>query len=128
MTEKTPPAPPGTSANARRVWRSVLADYDLRGDEIELLRHLVGEITLVETLEKAWKTAPEPLVRGSHGGTVANPILAEIRQHRAAVVALWKALRLPDVDEEPADQTGHRPMSRSEAGRKAALARWRRPG
>jgi len=34
----------------------------------------------------------------------------------------------PPVIAEPADQTGHRPMSRSEAGRKAALARWRRPG
>ncbi|CAM3697012.1 hypothetical protein KIPE111705_20875 [Kibdelosporangium persicum] len=132
MTDENvvPDAPGGISANALAMWTSVLTDYELRDDETEILRAVVRQVTLVEKLETALADSGEYLLPGSHGGWIANPLLGEIRMHRTTMMNLWKSLKLPN--EEPADEETSvirvTPMTRSEAGRKGADARWANRG
>lgn len=120
MNKKIPPAPAGSCTNGKKLWKSVLGDYELRGDEVEVLRQLVAEITIIESLEKAYGADPRPLVAGSHGGTIANPLLSEIRQHRSTALALWKSLKLPELEDSVSDRS---PKSLSRLGNEA---RWGR--
>lgn len=128
MARKSP-APSGLSARAKKVWSKTLDNYSLREDEMSLLTDYCQEITLVDYLEEARQSAPL-MVRASHGGEAINPIYSELRQHRATAMALWKALKLPELDGEeeaaPADRVT--PMSREESARKAANARWGKRG
>jgi hypothetical protein len=60
----------------------------------------------------------QPLyMKGSMGQSVINPIVPELRQHRATLAALLKHLKLPD-------ELVERPDSRAVAARRAAQARW----
>jgi hypothetical protein len=64
---------------------------------------------------------------GSRGQDVAIPELDALRAYRAQFAALIKQLDLPappDDEDETDDAGRRRPMSRSEAGHKAAAARW----
>lgn len=115
-----PTAPKELSPEARKLWKDVNTEFVLRADELNILRQLVREMTLIEQLERAWEADPAALMPGSHNGTVANPILSEIRGHRNTLLSLWKSLGLRDAAEEASDG----PMSRSASGRKAAMARW----
>ncbi|GGA72533.1 hypothetical protein GCM10011490_24130 [Pseudoclavibacter endophyticus] len=111
-------APPGLSAAAQKVWRETLQVYDLDEHEYPTLEAACRELTLVARIEDVLKDS-KLIVRGSMGQEVANPLLAEVRQHRAAYIAFMKALRLPEG--EQAEES-----PRTEAARKAAQARWNR--
>jgi hypothetical protein len=60
---------------------------------------------------------------GSQGQPVINPMVPELRQHRATLASLMRQLKLPeDGDEEKAAG------DRSSAARAAAQSRWARRG
>ena len=70
-------------------------------------------------------TPPTRFETGSRNQDVAIPELVELRAYRAQFAALVKQLDLPGPEDDEDDQdTARRPMTRSEAGRKAAAARW----
>lgn len=115
-----PSAPSKLGPKARRLWTEVTGKYELRSDELRVLEDACREIDLVERLEAEFRDAPT-MVKGSMGQMVANPILQELRQHRAVVARLLAQLKLPDED-------GRQQESVSNAARKAAMARWSRRG
>lgn len=118
---RRPKAPAKLGARGRRLWDEVLASYRLRPDELVLLVDACREVDLIDRMERELDRDGELLVRGSMGQQVAHPLLAELRQHRAALKQLLAALHLPD-------ESGREAASRSEAARAAAVARWRRSG
>ncbi|MDC8980682.1 hypothetical protein PR370_01030 [Mycobacterium marinum] len=110
--------PPNLSEKAARFWRDVVANYTLRPDELRILEDACREIDLIELLRKGM--AGQPLyMKGSMGQSVINPVVPEIRQHRATFASLVKQLALPEpgAPEEP----------RSTRARSAANARWGKP-
>lgn len=107
-------APTGLKPRSRKLWKTVTADYQLRADELDVLEDICREMDLIDALEIAMKNAPYT-VRGSQGQEVINPLVAELRQHRATKKSLWSLLKLPD-DEQAAPGIN--------AQRKGGLSRW----
>lgn len=99
-----------------KLWRSITGSYELRPDELRVLEDACREADLIDRLEDALSTA-ELIVHGSQGQPVSNPLVQEVRQHRATFAALLGRLKLPDEEAQ---------ASRSASARAAANARWRR--
>lgn len=106
MTTK---APPGAGPAGRRLWSSVIKDYDLDEHETALLVEAVHTVDLLGQLEVAIKR-DGPLV-DSPQGLKAHPAVVEARQQRIALARLLAALRLPSGDEHT-KAAGSRPQRR----------------
>jgi hypothetical protein len=119
MAEKIrkPSAPAGLGARGRKLWREIVAIYDLRPDDLVILENACRIWDEIERLRVALETAPL-LVRGSLGQDRANPLLAEIRQARALQAQLFRRLDLPDVE------TDENRKPKSAQHQHAARARW----
>lgn len=89
------PAPKGLGSRSRKLWKSIVDKYELRYDELDLLEDVCREADLIDLLEAKLDGAPLT-VRGSQGQEVINPLISELRQHRATKKQLWAALKLPD--------------------------------
>ena len=111
----TVPTPKNLLPAGRKLWRETTAQYELRQDELEILRAACGEIDLINRIEEELKDAPLT-VSGSQGQIVAHPLIQEVQQHRATVTHLFAKLKLPD--EQVAAGNPHRD---------AARARWAVP-
>ncbi|MER6402992.1 hypothetical protein ABT269_05550 [Streptomyces viridosporus] len=107
-------------ARGYELWRAVLEDHELRTDELRVLEDACREADLIERLEEGMRGAPL-VVNGSQGQPVANPIVQELRQHRALVSRLLAALKLSDAEQQERDAG-----RRSQQARKAAMTRWNR--
>jgi hypothetical protein len=118
---RRPATPRNLGSRGRRLWRSVVADFELDVGDLELLElacrtaddvdRLTGELATADT----WAT-------GSRGQTIVNPLVREVRDTRAAFARLLAGLNLP-ADDEPA---GWDHLTASQRARKAARARWDR--
>lgn len=121
-TSKRPKrAPAKLGPRARRLWRDVTGTYQLRPDELALLEDACREVDIVDWLDVELRDAPL-YSTGSAGQPVANPLLAEIRQHRNTLTSLLRSLKLPD---DPSDARSG-PSAASVAGRALVNNRWRR--
>jgi hypothetical protein len=99
------------------LWRSVVEEYVLDPAETALLHELCRTSDELDALTAAM-AHQSPVVAGSRGQPRANPLLAEIRQHRRLAETLSAALALPMDGETLGRQ-------RSASARVAAHARWR---
>lgn len=118
-----PKMPTQLGPDGSQLWSSVIDLHDDLGpDTLRLLTDACREADLVKRLEDAQRDAPLT-VRGSQGQEVASPLISEVRQHRAVLAGLLKALRLPQTagDARRAEQ------ETSEKNRAAARARWDKP-
>ena len=88
-------APKGLAVKGKRVWKDVTSKYELRTDELDILEDICRESDLIDRLE-ADLVGAELMVKGSQGQDVANPLVGEVRQHRATKKSLWASLKLPD--------------------------------
>jgi hypothetical protein len=115
-TTRRPTRPRDLGKAGAKLWREIVTSgsYELRPDELRILEDACREADLIDDLAAAMKTAPK-MVRGSQGQDVINPMISELRQHRATLKSLLGALQLPD-------DTGETP--RSVGARKAAQSRW----
>lgn len=105
------------------LWDSVTARHgELGPDALRLLTDACREADLVQRLEDELRDEPL-MVRGSQGQLVASPLVSEVRQHRAVLAGLLKALRLPQT----AGDAKRDEQMASEQARAAARARWDRP-
>jgi hypothetical protein len=111
--------PSGLGDAGQRLWSEIGKNFGLRADEARVLEDAAREADLIALLDAGMVGAPL-LVRGSQGQDVINPLVSELRQHRATLASLLRQLKLPD---EAADAT-----SRSNSARAAANARWSRRG
>jgi P27 family predicted phage terminase small subunit len=120
--KRRPAAPTDLDAAGKRLWRAIVAEYELNPAELEALRqacHLLDQSArLVEAV-----AADELTVTGSKGQPAVNPLLGAVRQHADVILRLLQAVALPAPDEVE----GRSPASL--AAQRAARARWaRRPG
>ena len=93
-------APDSLAEDGRRVWNGVTEQYDLRPDELLTLEDACAATDMIAALSKAWEDDGRPLTtKGSMGQQVIHPLIGEIRTQRAARNALWRQLKLPDIDD-----------------------------
>ena len=116
------PKPKGLTAAGGSLWADVVDKYELRPDERRILEDACRERDMIARLEASMAEA-ELLVKGSMGQVVINPLVSELRQHRATFASLMRQLKLPD-EGEGSDQGG----ALSAKNRAAAQARWARRG
>lgn len=115
--------PPNLAREGRLLWKSVTEKHaDLGPDAVRVLTDACREADIVQRLEDELAESPL-MVRGSQGQLVASPLVSEVRQHRAVLAGLLKALKLPQTagDAARAEQVA------SEQARAAARARWSKP-
>lgn len=99
----------------------VRADYELDADSEVLLTTILDTMDVIHRLSVEQENLPF-IAKGSMGQSVIAPLVAEMRQQRALLAQLLKALGLPETAEE--DDADIVPLDRSERARKAARARW----
>ncbi|MGI8682420.1 MAG: hypothetical protein ACR2JO_09920 [Mycobacteriales bacterium] len=104
MTATAPRVPPGVRPAGARVWRAIVADYELDPHELSLLTQVVRTIDTLEDLA-ALVDKQGPLIEGR-----ANPALVEARMQRIVLSRLLATLRVPLGDE-----TDGRPQRRGAA-------------
>lgn len=104
--------PAGTKAAGRRLWSSIVDDYDLDEHELVLLREAVRTVDLLADLDVLVKR-DGPIVDTPQGPR-AHPAAVEARQQRIALARLLAALRLPS-GEEGDTQPSARPQRRGGA-------------
>ena len=111
-------APKGLEKSGAALWRDVTSKYELRADERCILEDACRERDLLTRLESGLSGA-DLIVKGSQGQDVINPIVSELRQHRATFASLMRQLKLPD--EGGSSDTGGELSAKNRA---AAQARW----
>src|SRR5258708_7725136 len=120
----TPKPPPANLAEAgANLWLEIVTSgaYDLRPDDLRILKDACFEAALIDEMEAERRELPY-MVKGSQGQDVINPIISELRQHRATLTSMFAKLKLPDDAE---DDAGERDQdSRATNARNAANARW----
>ncbi|MDB5288733.1 MAG: hypothetical protein JWR05_3682 [Mucilaginibacter sp.] len=97
---KTAPPPKGLAATGRKLWRSVLAGYELDQHECLLLTEACRVADRLDRLAVEGENAPLTVINFK-GDPVANPLLSEARQQAIVFARLLAALRLPS-DEDTA--------------------------
>jgi hypothetical protein len=114
-----PRAPAGLLARGKQLWRELHAVYDFTDapEKQAILEEACRTADVTKRLQAIVDKADEIRVKGSQGQPVAMPELQELRQYRALLVQLLKALGCPD-DENT--------LTRSELGKLGATARWNR--
>ncbi|MBF6301179.1 hypothetical protein IU459_27075 [Nocardia amamiensis] len=117
-----PAAPKGLRPGGRKLWTDIVGKWELRPDELRVLREAAREVDLIDALESAL-SKDSIMIAGSMGQRVVNPLVSELRQHRATLAGLLRQLKLPDADSGEAGME-----SRSTAARAAANARWSKRG
>lgn len=101
-----------------QVWKSVTSNYVLRDDEKVLLEQICREADLIQELTSELRKLPL-MMTGSMGQDVVNPLLMEIRHHRALLADLHKKLALPEL-EAPSVTPDITPNQ----NRSAAMSKW----
>ncbi len=113
-TENDAPEPPtGTGAAGRRLWLSVVTDYDLAEHELAVLTEATRTVDLLDELDAAIRS--EGAIVDSPQGRRANPAATEARQQRIVLARLLAALRMP-VGEAGDEQANARPRRRGPRG------------
>jgi len=108
----------GFSPAGKRLWDSVLDEYELSEHELAVLRQACRQADRLEAIERALEGAPLT-VRNVRGDLTSHPLLGESRQASALLARLIAALGLPSgvQDDAPAapqrsSRRTHRPPFR----------------
>ncbi len=118
MTVSVPRAPAHLRAAGRRLWREILAVYDLSPGELEMLRQAARVADLIARADAELAAEPDLMVTGSTGQPRAHPLLDASAAQRRVLAEMVRSMALP----MPGEDEGRR---RSPAARENALARWR---
>jgi len=113
-------APTGLGARGRRLWKSVLADFEPSETERALLIEACRTLDDIEALQAAVAGAPM-LTTGSRDQDIVHPLRAELRSQRLLLAKLLSQL---DVPAEEGDGSKWDGLSASSRARKASRARW----
>jgi hypothetical protein len=116
MAETIPKSPAGLKPRGRQVWRQLHAVYsfDDAPEKLVILEEACRTADLVVRLQAIVDNASDLRVNGSQGQPVAMPEIPELRQYRALLTSLMRALTLPGDDDV---------LTRSDLGRMGAKAR-----
>ena len=111
-----PPSELVPRGRGRQFWREIVGVYDLREDEMQLLREACRMLDQADQLH----AAADSTVVDTSKGPVVHPALIELRQLRMELRRTLGALGLP---EDAGDG-----LAKARAGRRAAQARWANRG
>ena len=120
MTKKKIPPPEGLAADGAALWRSIVAKYDLRPDELVWLEQACRAQDRIRDMEA--ERGGVLTAKGSMGQLIAHPLLQEVRTHEAQIAGLLARMKLPDLVDGAGAGTTEQP--RSVGARKAAQSRW----
>jgi hypothetical protein len=95
---KVPTAPPGTRAGGKRLWSSVLDNFELAEHEMLLLREATRAVDVLDQLDAMVKK-DGAIVTSARGAMIAHPAAVEARLQRVVLARLIMALRVPFGDE-----------------------------
>jgi hypothetical protein len=110
-----PRTPAGLGTSGKKLWRSVVTEYDLQvHEEILLLEASRCSDRLDRLAEEAAKGTVT--VRNIKGDQVAHPAMVEARQQGAALSRLLASLRLPSGDEGDMSRPQRRGAARGSYG------------
>ena len=123
-----PRTPKGLRTAGRRFWHQIHSTYEFPDapEVVLLVEEAARTADVVARLQDIIDNATTLRTCGSRGQDVAIPELDALRAYRAQFAALVKQLDLPAPDDEDDGAERTTPMTRSEAGRVAASARWDR--
>ncbi len=111
MTDNAVPDPPeGTKAAGKRLWESILGEYELEQHELQLLTEMVRTTDLLDELDSIVRR------EGIMVGDKMHPALVESRQQKIVLARLAAALRLPAGNEGDQQRGARRPQRRSTRG------------
>jgi hypothetical protein len=113
MTAAIPTPPPGCGTVGRKLWRSILTDYEFDQHEMVLLERACRVADVCAALQ-AVVDSDGPMTTNRFGDAVAHPALVELRQQSIVFARLVAALRVPATDDD-AQQT--RPQQRRTGAR-----------
>jgi hypothetical protein len=104
-----PRAPEGAGKEGRRLWQSVLSEFELSGHELSVLRQAVRAADRCEALAEALaETGLTQLT--AHGAVKLNPVAAELRSAELGLCRLLLCLRIPLGGVEGESHGQHRGM------------------
>ena len=117
-TPTIPKAPVGLKARGRQLWRELHTTYDFTDcpEKLIILEQAARTADVVHRLQSIVDAADDLRVKGSQGQPVAAPEVGELRQYRALLTSLLKAVNCPDDWDEK--------LTRSQLGKLGARARW----
>lgn len=106
----------------RRLWRELHESADFDGcPETRLVAeeacYLADEVDRLRSI--VHNAGTDTRVNGYNGQPVSMPEVDDLRKAQSLLLSMLKSIRLPEDEHSP-----DRKMTRSEAGRKAAQARW----
>jgi hypothetical protein len=118
-----PKYPTGLKARGKRLWRGLHGSADFSGcPETRLVAeeacYLSDEIDRLRLVIR--KAKGDTRVTGYNGQQVTMPEADDLRKNQALLLSMLKSIRMPD-DNGP----GEGKLTRSQAGKAAAEARWR---
>jgi P27 family predicted phage terminase small subunit len=113
---RSKPAPADLGDDGKVLWRNLTREFEFNSAELAILRQLACTTDELASIKAALRRTG-PTVKGSTGQVRANPLLAELRNHRKLADQLILALGLP-IDGET---VGRR---RSAQAKQAADSRW----
>jgi hypothetical protein len=115
-----PPTPDGLGASGVDVWRALTRDFEFHAGELVVLEQVCRTTDELADMEEALNDTG-PLIIGSRGQRVINPLYREISTHRSLLDRLVLSLALP-LDGEA---TGRR---RTPQARQNVNSRWKGQG
>lgn len=112
-----PRSPSGLKAAGKALWRAIHLAYDFEDapEKLVILEQAARTADVTARLQAVVDKAYDLRVLGSQGQPVAMPEVSELRQYRALLASLLKAVNCPE-DEDV--------LTRSELGKMGAKARW----
>lgn len=118
MSATKKPSPPSHLERAgREIWKSIVAKYELRADELVTLEDACGASDMLVALEEMWRESGRPMMsKGSMGQEVEHPLIGSIDKQRKTRNNLLAKLKLPD------DSGGETAVPNQQ--RSAAQSRW----
>jgi hypothetical protein len=112
VSTNSPKAPSGLGAAGRKLWRSVLADYELEQHEIAGLLQACRAADACDELQEV--VASQGRIQQDHLGNVRiHPAAVELRQTQMLLLRAVASLRIPLGDDD--GQGEERPQRRGAA-------------
>lgn len=105
---RRPRPPSGLVGPGRSFWRQVVAEFDLRPDELHVLERACRVLDDLEVFDRLLGEAP-PEVVGGNGQVALHPAWAERRLHTVLFARLVRQLGIPDPDDVEGGRPGPAP-------------------
>lgn len=119
--EPAPPVPRHLGEYGTKLWLDCAPPkYTMRPDELRLLTECCREVDIIDRLEDALRDDDLMVAGQGLRNMVVNPLVSELRQHRATLTTMFRALQLPDSSSGVAQKR----QLVSEQNTKAARTRW----